>query len=143
MTFREKFAESTTEEERVEIAKQVAKLRLDADATRAMSWKNIREEVLLTSDEFHKIIRISDYYKEVMLHRLGSLIDEGWVYNGSLNILCGFDVPEEFIDSMFLKNSLKRWNQIKPRLRSQKLRVIAVILRSRQNPRGNGGDPEQ
>ena len=100
VTFREKFAESTTEEERVEIAKQVAKLRLDADATRAMSWKNIREEVLLTSDEFHKIIRISDYYKEVMLHRLGSLIDEGWVYNGSLNILCGFDVPEEFIEKM-------------------------------------------
>ena len=100
VTFREKFAESTTEEERVEIAKQVAELRLDADATRAMSWKNIREKVILTSDEFHNIIRISDYYKEVMLHRLGSLIDEGWVYNGSLNTLCGFDVPEEFVEKM-------------------------------------------
>ena len=89
-----------TEEERVEIAKQVAELRLNPDASKKMSWKNIREEVLLTSDEFHKIIRISDYYKEVMLDRLGNLIDEGWVYNGSLNILCGFDVPEEFVERM-------------------------------------------
>ena len=89
-----------TEEERVEIAKQVAELRLNPDASGKMSWKNIREEVLLTSDEFHKNIRISDYYKEVMLDRLGSLIDEGWVYNGSLNILCGFDVPEEFVEKM-------------------------------------------
>ncbi|RKU12253.1 hypothetical protein C6503_17605 [Candidatus Poribacteria bacterium] len=89
-----------TEEERVEIAKRVAELRLNPDASRKMSWKNIREEVLLTNDEFHENIRISDYYKEVMLERLGNLIDEGWVYNGCLNILCGFDVPEEFVERM-------------------------------------------
>lgn len=89
-----------TEEERVEIAKRVAELRLNPDASRKMSWKNIREEVLLTNDEFHENIRISDYYKEIMLERLGNLIDEGWVYNGCLNILCGFDVPEEFVERM-------------------------------------------
>lgn len=89
-----------TEEERVEIAKQVAELRLNPDASKKMSWKNIREEVLLTNDEFHRNIRISDSYKEIMLERLGNLIDEGWVYNGCLNILCGFDVPEEFVERM-------------------------------------------
>ena len=89
-----------TEEERIEIAKQVAELRLNPDASKKMSWKNIRQEVLLTNDEFHKNIRISDYYKEIMLERLGNLIDEGWVYNGSLNTLCGFDVPEEFVERM-------------------------------------------
>ena len=89
-----------TEEERAEIAKRVAELRLNPDASKKMSWKNIRKEVLLTNDEFHENIRISDYYKEIMLERLGNLIDEGWVYNGSLNILCGFDVPEEFVERM-------------------------------------------
>ena len=89
-----------TGEEQVEIAKRVAELRLNPDASKKMSWKNIREEALLTSDEFHRNIRISDYYKEIMLERLGNLIDEGWVYNGCLNILCGFDVPEEFVERM-------------------------------------------
>jgi hypothetical protein len=102
VTFREKFAESTTEEERIELANKVAELRLDPDATRAMAWKQIRkhEDVILSSDEFHKIIRVSDYYEEAMLERLGNLIDEGWTYNGSLNNLCGFDVPEEFVERM-------------------------------------------
>ena len=89
-----------TGEEQVEIAKRVAELRLNPDASKKMSWKNIREEALLTIDEFHRNIRISDYYKEIMLERLGNLIDEGWVYNGCLNILCGFDVPEEFVERM-------------------------------------------
>ena len=89
-----------TEKERVEIAKRVAELRLNPDASRKMSWKSIREEVLLTNDEFHENIRISDYYREIMLERLCNLIDEGWVYNGCLNILCGFDVPEEFVERM-------------------------------------------
>ena len=102
VTFKEKFADNTSEEERFELAQKVAELRIDPDATRAMSWKKIREhdDVILSSDEFHKIIRPSDYYEGVMLGRLNSLIDSGWVYNGSLHTLCGFDVPEEVIEKM-------------------------------------------
>lgn len=91
-----------TEEERIELANKVAELRLDPDATRAMTWKKIckHEEVMLKRDEFHKIIKVSDYYKEAVLERLNKLIDEGWVYKGSLKRLCGFDVPEEFVERM-------------------------------------------
>lgn len=102
LTFREKFDQNTTEEERVELAKRVAELRIDPDAERAAAWKTIRdhEDVCLSSDEFHKIIRPSDYYKEAILNRLKSLIDQGWVYNGNLTTLCGVDVPQELVEAM-------------------------------------------
>ena len=101
-TFKEKFADSTNEEERVELAEKVAELRLDTEATRAPAWKAIREheDVCLSSDEFHKIIRVSDYYEKAMLGRLESQIDEGWVYTGSLHTLCGFDVPGGIVEKM-------------------------------------------
>lgn len=102
VTFREKFAESTTEEKRIELANKVAELRLDPDATRAMAWEKIckHEEVMLKRDEFHKIIKVSNYYKGAVFKRLNKLIGEGWVYQGSLKKLCGFDVPKEFVKRM-------------------------------------------
>ena len=108
VTFREKFAESTPEEKRIELANKVAELRLDPDATRAMAWRKIckHEDVILKRDEFHKIIKVSDYYKEAVLERLAKLIDEGWVYKGSLKGLCGFDVPEKLVKRME-KNKVK------------------------------------
>ena len=101
-TFVEKFDESTSQEERVELAKKVAELRIDPDADRAMSWKSIREheDVCLKSDEFHKIIRLSDYYKEAVLNRLTTLIGTGFIYNGNLDTLCGIEVPTDIVEKM-------------------------------------------
>ena len=110
-TFREKFDESTTEEERVQLAKKVVELRLDPEVeSRARSWKSIREDddVILKSDEFHKIIRPSKYYRDAVLSRLDQLINDGWIYNGSLHTLCGIDIPQEYVDRMEAnKNSAK------------------------------------
>ena len=102
LTFKEKFAETTTEEECHELAQKVAELRLDPEAARAPAWKTIREheDVCLTSDQFHKIIRISPYYKETVLGVLEKQIKEGWVYNGNLDTLTGVDVPQELVDAM-------------------------------------------
>ena len=102
VVFRSKFLETTTEEDRIELARKIALLRLDPESNRPLSWRKIREheEISLANDDFHKVIRISEYYENVMLERLGELIDHGWSYKGSLETLCGFGVPEEIIERM-------------------------------------------
>lgn len=102
LTATEKFLETTTEEERIAVAKKVAELRLDPKAERTMSWRNIREheDVILTSDQFHKVIRVSDYYQDAILDRLSELIESGWIHKGSLTSLCGFEVPEDISEAM-------------------------------------------
>ena len=102
LTFKEKFEQTTTEEERVQLAEKVVELRLDPEVPRAPAWKQIREhaDVSLSSDEFHKIIRVSDYYRDAVLERLETQIENGWVYNGSLHTLCGIDVPEDIVERM-------------------------------------------
>lgn len=102
LTAMEKFLKDTTEEERIQTAKKIAELRIDPNAERTMSWKNIREheDVILTSDQFHKLIRPEEYYQEAVLERLSDLIEDGWVYTGSLTTLCGFEVPSDISDAM-------------------------------------------
>ena len=100
LTFRERFENDTSDEERKDMANQVALLRIDPASSKVMSWKKIREDVMLSSDEFHKIIRVSNYYQGTMIGRIKELMGSGWTYNGDLNKLVGFEVPEEVVNAM-------------------------------------------
>ena len=88
-TAREKFRAKNTLEDRKEIGRQVAELRINSAGSKSMSWKQIREELDLKNDEFHKVIRLEDHYQESVVERIESF-EDGWEYKGKLEVLLGF-----------------------------------------------------
>ena len=86
----EKFRAANTLEDRVEIGRKVAELRINAQGSRPMSWRRIREKLGLKSDEFHKVVRLEDHFQESVVERIESF-EGGWQYSGKLNVLLGFE----------------------------------------------------
>ena len=93
----ERYAAETTEEERNELAVKVAELRINEEGTKGLAWRKIREELGLKNDEFHKVIRHEDHYKESCIQRIESF-EGGWEYGGKLEDLLGFDPVGELLD---------------------------------------------
>ena len=80
---------SKTLEDRVEIGRKVAELRINAAGSKPLAWKKIREKLGLKNDEFHKVIRLEDHFKESVVERIESF-EDGWEYDGNLEVLLGF-----------------------------------------------------
>lgn len=99
-TVAQRYAASTTEEERDNVAVQVAELRINEEGVRPKSWKNIRKELGLALDEFHKVIRHSAGYRDAVLDRIETLKarPDGWSYNGKLSVLTGLDDIEDDLE---------------------------------------------
>ena len=89
LSIADKFRESTTLEDRVEIGRKVANLRINSAESRKMSWANIRGKLGLHNDEFHKVIRLESHFHESVVERIESF-EDGWEYNGKLEDLLGF-----------------------------------------------------
>lgn len=94
----EKFLENTTETERRELALQAADLRINFEGDKPLSWSKIRLELNLKNDEFHKVIRVSDYYHNAVESFLQKRISKGWNWKGDVNMLAGFSVKPELTD---------------------------------------------
>ena len=79
-----------TLEDRVEIGRRVAELRINAAGSKPLAWKKIREKLGLGNAKFHKVIRLEDHYKESCVERIESF-EDGWEYGGKLEVLLGFE----------------------------------------------------
>ena len=92
-TVAERYTTSTTVEERDQLAVDIAEMRINAEGTKPIAWKKIREAFDLKLDEFHKVIRHSSGYRDAVLDRIEMLKGrpEGWSYNGKLSVLTGLD----------------------------------------------------
>lgn len=98
----QQYVADTTEEVRNDIAVQVAELRINAAGTRPEAWRSIREKLGLKLDQFHKVIRLSDGWKQAVADRINTLLKQegGWTYNGKLEVLTGIDITLEEIKEM-------------------------------------------
>ena len=92
----DKFREATSLDERKEIGRQVAEFRINASGSKP-SWRSIRTKLGLKNDEFHKVIRDEDHYKESCVARIESFAD-GWEYNGKIEVLLGFEPVGELLE---------------------------------------------
>ena len=92
----EKFRAATTLEDRVEIGRKVAALRINAEGSQGMAWRKIREELRRTEglhleqEDLREVIRREDHFKESVVERIESF-EGGWQYSGKLNVLLGFE----------------------------------------------------
>ena len=86
----EKFRAANTLEDRVEIGRKVAELRINASGSKGLAWRDIRERLGLKNDEFHKVVRLEDHFHESVVERIESFKD-GWEYSGKLESLLGFE----------------------------------------------------
>ena len=84
-----KFRAANTLEDRVEIGRKVAELRINASGSKGLAWSEIRERLGLKIDEFHKGVRLEDHFHESVVERIESFKD-GWEYSGELESLLGF-----------------------------------------------------
>lgn len=85
----EKFRAVNTLEDRVEIGRKVAELRINASGSKGLAWREIRGRLGLKNDEFHKVVRLEDHFQESVVERIESFKD-GWEYSGKLESLLGF-----------------------------------------------------
>ena len=76
-------------EDRKEIGRKVAELRINASGSKPLAWKKIREKLGLKNDEFHKRIRLEGHFRESVVERIESF-KGGWEYSGKLEKLLGF-----------------------------------------------------
>lgn len=95
----ERYQANTSEDERADMAVKVAELRINEEGTKPLAWRTIREHLGLKNEEFHKVIRLSDTWKEVVIQRIKHLKEQegGWEYNGKIEVLTGiegFDMSE-------------------------------------------------
>ena len=93
----DKFRQAKSLEERVEIGRQVAELRINATGLKGLSWKKIREKLGLKNDEFHEVVRLENHFHESCVERIESF-EDGWEYGGKLEFLLGFDPVGELAD---------------------------------------------
>ena len=96
-TIAQRFSRDTSDGEIRKISRLVCELRIADDGSRPLSWKNVRAELNLENDEFHKVIRRSAIYREEVIARIKSLRsrEEGWEHRGKLSSLTGIDITEE------------------------------------------------
>ena len=87
-----RFIAETTEGTRNEIAVKVVELRINKEGSKPIAWKKIREKLGLHNDHFHKVIRLSEGYREAVIERIKKLRaqDGGWEYNGKLSGVNGY-----------------------------------------------------
>ncbi len=94
-TIAKRFRAATTLEDRVEIGRKVAALRINAAGSRGMPWREIREELRRTEglhlrqEDLREVIRREDHFKESVVERIESF-ENGWEYGGKLEDLLGF-----------------------------------------------------
>ena len=95
-----RFIAETTEDTRNEIAVKVVELRINEDGSRPIAWKNIREELGLHNDHFHKVIRHSEGYRNAVIEQIKSLrsAEGGWQYSGKLSVLTGIEDIENYFE---------------------------------------------
>ena len=86
----ERSREVNTLEDRVKIGREVAELRINAAGSKPMSWARIRKNLGLKNNEFHKVIRLEDHFRESVVKRIESF-ENGWEYDGKLKVLLGFE----------------------------------------------------
>ena len=86
-------SKDTDSEEISRISRLVAEWRIPDDGSRPMSWKNVRAELNLGNEEFHKSVRTRVEFKDAMLDRIRELRSrpEGWQHVGRLDRLTGLD----------------------------------------------------
>ena len=89
-TATEKFRAENTLENRKEIGRKVAELRINSAGSKGMAWAKIRAKLGLQNDEFHKVIRLEDHFQESVVERIESF-EDGWEYKGKLKVLLGFE----------------------------------------------------
>ena len=85
----EKVRAANTLEDRVEIGRKVAELRINASGSKGLAWREIRKRLGLKNDEFHKGVRLEDHFRKSVVERIESFKD-GWEYSGKLESLLGF-----------------------------------------------------
>ena len=99
----ERFQERTTLEERETIGRKVAALRIDAEGSKGVAWREIREELRRTEglhlkqEDLREVIRREDHFKESVVERIESF-EGGWECQGDLTVLCGFEPTGEWLD---------------------------------------------
>lgn len=93
----EQYVAETTVEDRDSIAAKVVELRINATGSRPLAWKKIREKLGLKNDQFHKVIRHSEGYRKAVIQRIKFLKaqEDGWEYNGTLEVLTGIELTEK------------------------------------------------
>ena len=96
----ERYVSDTTEEDRNDIAVKVVEMRINSSGSKGMSWRRIREKLGLKNDQFHKVIRPSDGYREAVVARIKSLKAQegGWEYSGKLKVLTGIKITESELE---------------------------------------------
>ncbi len=82
--------EANNLDDRKEIGRKVAELRINSAGSKPMSWRRIREKLGIKNDEFHKGIRLEDHFRESVVERIESF-EGGWEYRGKLKSLLGFE----------------------------------------------------
>ena len=92
----DKFREAKSLDERKEIGRQVAELRINSTGSKP-SWRSIRTKLGLKNDEFHKVIRLEDHFRESVVERIESF-EDGWQYDGKLEVLLGFEPLGELLE---------------------------------------------
>ena len=85
----EKFRAANTLEDRMEIGRKVAELRINASGLKGLAWREIRKRLGLKNDEFHKVVRLEEHFHESVVERIESF-EDGWEYSGKLESLLGF-----------------------------------------------------
>ena len=102
-TIAEKFLSGTTLEERVEIGRKIAALRINPEGAQGKAWWKIREELRRTEgldlkqEDVREVIRREDHFKESIVQRIESFKD-GWECQVSLKRLCGFKPAGKWSD---------------------------------------------
>ena len=92
----DKFREAKSLDERKEIGRQVAELRINSRGSKP-SWRSIRTKLGLKNDEFHKVVRLEDHFRESVVERIESF-EDGWQYDGKLEVLLGFEPVGELLE---------------------------------------------
>ena len=97
----ERYSADTSSDEQRDMAIQVAELRINATGSKPLAWRTIRERLGLKNEQFHKVIRISQIWREVVIARIHNLKAQegGWEYNGKLEVLTGIEISEEEINA--------------------------------------------
>ena len=130
----EHYTGANTLEDRKEIGRKVAELRINSAGSKSMSWAQIREKLGLKHDEFHKVIRVEDHFQESVVERIESF-EDGWEYNGKLEVLLGFEPAGELanrIEACKPKSALKRDNVVMVRIDTENLSRIDELVDSGQ-----------
>ena len=71
-------------------------MRINATGSKPLAWRRIREKLGLKNEQFHKVVRLSEGYREAVINRITHLKQQegGWEYNGKLDVLTGIDISE-------------------------------------------------